>query len=232
MNQLKNIDVRDQFYVEDEVKKMNIYERMMMVEKELGVVAKNLEIKATKTSSYRAVSERDVIDAVKPLEAKYRIYSYPYSRVIIKDERLENKRDYGGTEVVVTSTFMRTETVYRFVNVDVPTEYVDITTYGDGIDTGDKATGKAMTYADKYALMKAYKISTGDDPDQEKSPDEGYKVTQRVEPKATPKQIGFLEKLMSSEELDSRLQAMGMNKETMTMKVASDIINEVRNGRN
>ena len=31
------------------------------------------------------------------------------------------------------------------------------------------ATGKAMTYADKYALMKAYKIITGDDPDQEPS---------------------------------------------------------------
>jgi len=28
-----------------------------------------------------------------------------------------------------------------------------------------------MTYADKYALMKAYKIITGDDPDQNKSPD-------------------------------------------------------------
>ena len=28
-----------------------------------------------------------------------------------------------------------------------------------------------MTYADKYALMKAYKIMTGDDPDQDKSPD-------------------------------------------------------------
>ena len=26
-----------------------------------------------------------------------------------------------------------------------------------------------MTYADKYALMKAYKISTGDDPDKEAS---------------------------------------------------------------
>lgn len=28
-----------------------------------------------------------------------------------------------------------------------------------------------MTYADKYALMKAYKIVTGDDPDQHHSPD-------------------------------------------------------------
>lgn len=28
-----------------------------------------------------------------------------------------------------------------------------------------------MTYADKYALMKAYKITTGDDPDKDASPE-------------------------------------------------------------
>ena len=54
----------------------------------------------------------------------------------------------------------------RFVNVDKPEEYIDITTYGDGVDSQDKAPGKAMTYGDKYALLKAYKIITGDDPDQ------------------------------------------------------------------
>ena len=34
-----------------------------------------------------------------------------------------------------------------------------------------KAPGKAMTYADKYALLKAYKIITGEDPDQNYSND-------------------------------------------------------------
>ena len=67
---------------------------------------------------------------------------------------------------------MRVETVYRFVNTEKPDEFVDITTYGDGIDQGDKAPGKAMTYGDKYALLKAYKIITGDDPDQNMSEDE------------------------------------------------------------
>ena len=34
-----------------------------------------------------------------------------------------------------------------------------------------------MTYSDKYALMKSYKIITGDDPDQNPS-EEGYKRKQ------------------------------------------------------
>jgi len=53
--------------------------------------------------------------------------------------------------------------------VDKPEEYLDITTYGDGIDSQDKAPGKAMTYGDKYALLKAYKIRTGEDPDANES---------------------------------------------------------------
>ena len=55
------------------------------------------------------------------------------------------------------------------MNIEKPEEYIEITTYGDGVDTQDKAPGKAMTYSDKYALLKAYKIQTGDDPDQNMS---------------------------------------------------------------
>ena len=54
-------------------------------------------------------------------------------------------------------------------DTDNPEEYIEITSYGDGIDSQDKSVGKAMTYADKYALMKGYKIITGEDPDQEES---------------------------------------------------------------
>ena len=57
--------------------------------------------------------------------------------------------------------FLRIKTVYRFVNIDNPTEFIDVETFGDGVDSQDKAPGKAMTYADKYALLKAYKIETG-----------------------------------------------------------------------
>lgn len=139
--------------------KYNIYKRMLDVESELRVVAKNLNV-GYGTFKYRATGEADVLLAVKPLEAKHGIYSYPFKRTIIKEKELEK----GYME--------RVETVYRFVNVDEPSDFIDITSYGDGIDTGDKGPGKAMTYSDKYALMKAYKIVTGDDPDQDPSPSE------------------------------------------------------------
>ena len=63
----------------------------------------------------------------------------------------------------------RIKTIYRFVNVDDPDDYIETTVFSEGIDTQDKGSGKGMTYADKYALMKMYKISTGDDPDVDAS---------------------------------------------------------------
>jgi len=149
---------------------MNIYEKLSAITNELKTVAKNLNVDMGKGKSYKAVQEKDVLDAVKPLEEKYKVYSYPVDSSIIDRDILVKENDYGKSNTL----FMRLERTYRFVNMEKPDEYVDIKSYGDGLDTGDKAPGKAMTYADKYALMKAYKITTGEDPDAEGSPEKGY----------------------------------------------------------
>ena len=138
--------------------KLNIYQRMAKITEEVGFVKKGLTIQITKDKSYKAVSEGDVLAAAKPLEDKYGVYSYPFARVIKESGTVTSQ--YG-----TVSQFLRIETIYRFVNIDNPSEFVDEVSLGDGIDTGDKAPGKAMTYSDKYSLMKGYKIETGDDPD-------------------------------------------------------------------
>ena len=163
----------------------NIFQRMSAITSEISTVAKNLSVDAGK-SSYKAVSEADVLAAVKPIEAKHGVYSYPYHRTIVDSGEMVSNTKYGERKQV----FMRVATVYRFVNVDKPDEHIDITTYGDGVDTQDKAPGKAMTYGDKYALLKAYKIQTGDDPDQNASEDlSGVKRTKTQKP-AQPDRTG------------------------------------------
>lgn len=152
----------------------NIFQRMSAITTELQTVAKNLTVQQTKTSSYKAVSERDILDAVKPVEAKHGVYSYPVKRTILESNMLESDSTYNGNTTKKTTFMTRIETVYRFVNVDKPEEYIETITYAEGIDTQDKGSGKAMTYSDKYALMKAYKISTGDDPDQDASKETHY----------------------------------------------------------
>lgn len=179
---------------------MNIYEKMAEITAEINTVAKNLQVDTGKGKGYKAVSEADVLAAVKPIEKKHGVYSYPYDREIVESGELVNQTQYGERK----SLFLRVKTVYRFVNTEKTDEYIDIVTYGDGVDTQDKAPGKAMTYGDKYALLKAYKIQTGDDPDQNAS---GELVSQNIR----TQKIGT-DKIAA---ISSRANGMGLPIETI-----------------
>lgn len=159
----------------------NIFYRMSKITEEISVVAKNLSVGYGK-NSYKAVGEADVLAAVKPIEAKHGVYSYPVSREII-DSGVLTTSGYDGKEK--NQMYMRIKTVYRFLCIDNPDSFIDIESFADGVDSQDKAPGKAMTYADKYALLKAYKIITGDDPDQNMS--EELKAKKRMQTAYPPR---------------------------------------------
>ena len=159
----------------------NIFYRMSKITEEISVVAKNLSVGYGK-NSYKAVGEADVLAAVKPIEAKHGVYSYPVSREII-DSGVLTTLGYDGKEK--NQMYMRIKTVYRFLCIDNPDSFIDIESFADGVDSQDKAPGKAMTYADKYALLKAYKIITGDDPDQNLS--EELKAKKRMQTAYPPR---------------------------------------------
>jgi hypothetical protein len=169
-------------------KTLNLFERLLAISMEIGYVNKNLVV-GIKQSSYKAVGEADVLAAVKPLEKKYGVYSYPVNREVIESKVSESQGD-GYTKYTY---FERIKVTYRFVNIDDTKEFIDIVSYGDGIDPGDKSVGKAMTYADKYALLKAYKIMTGEDPDQDPSDpgsDNGYQSQVQGKPQSPQKPQG------------------------------------------
>lgn len=155
----------------EDIKKMSLWEKVWMAVDCMERVNKNLKIEINNSRSYKAVSEGAVLEAVKKVEHELRIYSYPARRTVVDRDVLETRKEYKGTVTESNQVFMRIETTYIFVNVDNPAESFPVMSYGDGLDSGDKASGKAQTYADKYALMKAYKIETGEDPDAEASPE-------------------------------------------------------------
>lgn len=176
---------------------MNIYEKMLNITNEIANVNKNLTVGEGK-SKYKAVGEADVLKAVKELEFKHKVYSYPADREILESTMYTTSNQYGEKNNI----FSRIKTTYRFVNVENPNEYIEIISYAEGIDTQDKGAGKAMTYSDKYALMKAYKIITGEDPDQNPSQEE--KVTNKTYTKQKQEKI--------QDELVSDVQAKGIYK--------------------
>lgn len=160
------------------MEKLNLYQKLLKISDEIGVVPKNLTI-ALGSGKYKAVGEIDVLNAVKPIEVKYGVLSFPIDHTVIESKELEKKDNR-------VDQFIRVKVTYRFINVDNPSEFIDTTALGDGVDGGDKASGKAQTYADKYALLKAYKIATGEDPDQEASKEYEKPKNDPIKPAAKP----------------------------------------------
>ena len=193
---------------------MNIFKKMKEATEKISRVAKNLEVGFGR-NMYKAVGEADVLDAVKPIEAELGIYSYPYDREVIYQDMVT----VNSGEKERVNAFFRIKVVYRFVNIDNPEEYIDIVSYGDGVDSQDKAPGKAMTYADKYALLKAYKIETGDDPDKDPS----GKMKKPLEKLATLEQQMKIQALVPDlEKMFAYYKIKGFAE--MTAEMADDII--------
>jgi len=62
--------------------------------------------------------------------------------------------------------FTELDMEYTWVNAEKPDDTIVATWYGQGIDSGEKGVGKALTYAEKYFILKSFNIPTDkDDPD-------------------------------------------------------------------
>ena len=114
----------------------------------------------------------------------------------------------------------------EFTLTDIDTGFYETSIVtGEGIDKGDKAGYKADTGALKYYLANTFMVATGDDPEKE-SPDN--KMNNKVEKKATPKQIETLNKYYNGENLDKLLETNKLEKlEDITMTKASELIGTI-----
>lgn len=152
---------------------MNIYEKIQAVSEKVRTVEKNLQV-GTGNSSYKAVADFDVLLAVKDAEKQFRLVSIPVKQEVLSHEVIRTAAANGYEKVNYVDLVKMT---IKIVNIDKPDETVEVEALGRGLDSGDKGLGKASTYARKYALLNAYKIATGEDPDAHKSED-SYQFTQ------------------------------------------------------
>lgn len=125
----------------------NICQRILAVMAELDYIQKGPK---TVNGQYRYASHDQVAAAVHPLLVKHGIMVMP--------DVIEHTQEGNRTVVKLKVSFL---------NADVPQEGFAITSLGYGIDSGDKGPGKAISYAYKYAILKAFCLETGDDPDED-----------------------------------------------------------------
>lgn len=149
----------------DDVNKLNLYQRIQAVSNEIKNIEKNMTV-GKGNYAYKAVQDIDVVLEVKEAETKFGLVSIPIKQELVKSEIVRVQKTEGGETVNYADIVKMT---LRIINVDNTSEFIDVESYGRGLDPADKGFGKASTYARKYALLNAYKIATGEDPDKDKS---------------------------------------------------------------
>lgn len=132
-----------------------------------------------------------------------------------------------------TRTF-RTRAIFKFTFHHVSGTSVTTEVIGEGMDSGDKASNKAMSVAHKYALLQAFMVPTEDPKDPENQSHEIPAATPKEAPKApaiTPAQeearkevLAYLTSIKPSlsagqvKELGDDLKAMKLTPELIKAK--------------
>lgn len=133
---------------------MNIHARIHAVMKAVAYVKKDASV-GTGASSYMAVSHDMVTATVRPHFIEHGITVRP-SLVSSRITEI-GKTDKGLAIIRYSGTFD-----VAFVNVEDPADRETMRVEADADDRGDKAPGKALSYATKYAILKALMLETGE----------------------------------------------------------------------
>lgn len=134
---------------------MEVYKAINVVQAELAREGIS-KVRRNQQQGYNFRGIDDVYNAVSPLLAKAGLVILP--RVLGRDcvERTNAK----GTALF----YVTVEVEFDFVASSDGSRHT-VKTFGEAMDSGDKATNKAMSAAYKYALMQAFAIPTEGDND-------------------------------------------------------------------
>ncbi len=116
----------------------------------------------------QVMQQVDYIQKEKKQGMNYTIVTHDAVTAKLRPQILAAGMVYYPIKVVTGQDGNRTscQMTVRFVNVDMPEDFIQVEAFGYGVDSQDKGPGKAQSYAMKYALLKTFGLETGDEPDE------------------------------------------------------------------
>lgn len=176
---------------------MNIYQSITKIMEEVPSIGKTQKNK-TQGFMYRGID--DVMNALQPLLAKNKVFIVPE---ILEQTREERTTSKGGNLI-----YSICKIKYKFYAEDGSS--VEAITIGEGMDSGDKATNKAMAIAMKYALFQVFCIPTDEmkDPDSE-TPEQSTKKSNTTDNKISE---------ADAKKVEAMMKEMGWNVEELLQK--------------
>jgi hypothetical protein len=131
---------------------MNLFQKLLEIQKRVVGLGKD-----SKSFGYQYVSGSKVLEHIKPLMNEYGI--------ILKQEVLDidnTRQDY--TTKSGSKSEILTKAIMRFTWIDCSTGEKDENMFAaNGQNDWEKGLGSALTYAERYFLLKYFHISTDED---------------------------------------------------------------------
>lgn len=139
----------------------SIYKKLLEIRKAVPYIQK-----LKQGYQYSYVSSSDVLGAVRRKMDEVGILLFPKIKEVKTKVFSTEYRDDKGNTRIQNTYFTELFIDFEWVCVDTG-ESLTVPFYAQGIDTGgEKGVGKALTYAEKYFLLKQFNIPTDeDDPD-------------------------------------------------------------------
>lgn len=166
--------------------KLNVYQKLAEIRKEVPYLKKEQQ-----GSQYEYVGSSDVLGALHGKINEMGLILVPTVVNHKVTEQIENGSQYNkytkqNDEKKRVTYFTEIDMGMTWVNIDDPNDKLYCSWYAQGVDiAGEKGVGKALTYGEKYFLLKFFNIATDkDDPDN---------FQKKVESKQPPKKISASE---------------------------------------
>jgi len=166
---------------------LNIYQRINEVRKKAAYAKKDKEVQG---QNYRAVTHDAVTALVRNHLIDQGIVIVPRLLTSTVEKIGETK---GGSPIIRYTGRYEID----FVNCDDPTDRVTVPGEAHANDHGDKAPGKATSYATKYAMLKLFSIETGEDDESRVEPYESLE-------KINDQQVADLDALIEEVQADKQ----------------------------
>jgi len=186
---------------------MKVYQAINKVQADLARVGISKARTNSQGAGYKFRGIDDVFNALSPLLATHGLCILPRMLTRACEERMSKS---GGNLFYVT-----VEAEFDLVAAEDGSKHT-IRTFGEAMDSGDKATNKAMSAAYKYAAMQAFSIPTEGDNDTENHTHEVMPKS-KVNHNAMQDHITAISESANVEELQTRFKeaykAAGTDKE-------------------
>jgi hypothetical protein len=131
---------------------LNLFQRINEIRKKIDYIQKDKSV-STGGGSYRAVTHDAVTGILRQHLIEFGVVCVPNLIASKANDRVGDAKQF------------RYDATYSFdfINCDKPAEKLTITIEAHAMDNADKAPGKALSYAKKYAVLKLFEIETGED---------------------------------------------------------------------